>query len=195
MSVVLEWLAFGGSMLCSILYGNGGKSGPISGIFVAIFFILYGYVSNVPAAIISNIFFLIIHARNLRKTHMEDQSVINGTTKKHVNRLTELCYEASKDSGWWDSPITVETVPAKIALIMSELGEAVDADRTDSMDSKLPHRKGLEVELADAMIRICDLAGRLDMDLGGAVAEKMQYNKSRLDHKRENRQSSGGKRY
>jgi hypothetical protein len=53
----------------------------------------------------------------------------------------------------------------------------------------------VEVELADALIRICDLAGAMDLDLGGAVAEKLLYNQSRADHKPENRALEGGKKF
>jgi NTP pyrophosphatase (non-canonical NTP hydrolase) len=52
-----------------------------------------------------------------------------------------------------------------------------------------------EVELADAVIRIFDLAGAYDMDLGGAIAEKMAFNAERADHKIENRNADGGKAY
>jgi NTP pyrophosphatase (non-canonical NTP hydrolase) len=52
-----------------------------------------------------------------------------------------------------------------------------------------------EVELADAVIRIFDIAGAYGMDLGEAIAEKMAYNQSRLDHKIENRAQAGGKLY
>lgn len=59
--------------------------------------------------------------------------------------------------------------------------------------SKEIFNNNLEVELADTIIRILDLAGFLQLDIGGAVAEKYQYNKTRLDHKVINRESSGGK--
>ena len=63
------------------------------------------------------------------------------------------------------------------------------------MDDKLPHRKMVEVELADAVIRIFDLAGAMEMDLGGALVEKLVYNTSREDHKKENREAAGGKKF
>jgi NTP pyrophosphatase (non-canonical NTP hydrolase) len=71
----------------------------------------------------------------------------------------------------------------------------MEGDRKDLMDDKLPHRKMREVELADAVIRIFDLAGAYGMDLGEAIAEKMAYNQSREDHKIANRAQSGGKSY
>ena len=53
----------------------------------------------------------------------------------------------------------------------------------------------VEVELADAVIRILDLSGKLDLDLMGAIKEKMEYNSTRADHKRENRNKEGGKKF
>jgi NTP pyrophosphatase (non-canonical NTP hydrolase) len=80
-------------------------------------------------------------------------------------------------------------------LIVSEVAEAMEADRKGLMDDKLPHRSGLEVELADAVIRIFDLAGAKGLDIGNAIMEKILYNMSREDHKVENRMKAGGKKY
>lgn len=83
----------------------------------------------------------------------------------------------------------------KLMLTVSELSEAMEGDRKNLMDDKLPHRPMREVELADALIRIFDLAGAYDMDLAGALVEKMAFNAQRPDHKLENRQAAGGKTY
>lgn len=112
-----------------------------------------------------------------------------------MNTFIAEAHTNSKEAGWWDQPDTVETVPAKLCLIHSEVSEAMEGARKDLMDDKLPHRKMVEVELADAMIRIADLAGHLDLDLAGAIVEKMEFNKNRSDHKRENRQAEGGKKF
>jgi len=61
---------------------------------------------------------------------------------------------------------------------------------------KHPHRRRpFLVELADACIRIFDLAGVLGYDLGGAVVEKDAFNSVRPDHKIETRKLAGGKAY
>ena len=82
-----------------------------------------------------------------------------------------------------------------LCLIHSEISEAMEGHRKNLMDDKLPHRSMLEVELADAVIRICDMCGGLGLDLEGAIYEKLEYNKNRADHKIENRLSENGKKF
>jgi NTP pyrophosphatase (non-canonical NTP hydrolase) len=78
-------------------------------------------------------------------------------------------------------------------LSVTELAEGMEGLRKDRMDDHLKHRKMLEVELADCVIRCFDLAGGLGFNLGGALAEKLRYNAHRIDHKPENRHAAGGK--
>ncbi|MBL4909023.1 MAG: hypothetical protein JKX78_03860 [Alteromonadaceae bacterium] len=117
--------------------------------------------------------------------------------KRDVNDLVDICHQAQVDNGWWQGVDVFApfVIPAKLALIHSEVSEALEGDRKDQMDDKLPHRKMVEVELADAVIRIFDLAGAMGMDLGGAMAEKLVFNDSRADHKPANRAKEGGKNY
>lgn len=115
--------------------------------------------------------------------------------------LQHRCFEASSNAGWWIDQETgkgydvYSRVPEKLMLIVSEVAEGMEAHRRNLKDDKLPHREGLEVELADAVIRICDLAGACGFDLGAAIAEKMAYNAVRADHKPEARAAEGGKAY
>lgn len=112
-----------------------------------------------------------------------------------IHELQETAHSRSINAGWWDTPGTKETVAAKLCLIHSEISEAMEGYRRDLMDDKLPYRKMIEVELADAVIRIGDLAGYLGLDLEGAIIEKMEFNLSRADHKPENRAKFGGKKF
>lgn len=176
----------------------------------------------------------------------------------NFNELSKQIYAQNKEVGWWDDPN--RCVLQTIQLVNTELAEATEGDRKNLMDDHLPHRKMLEVELADAAIRLLDLGGRYNLawlhyvgigtttiskvakntasllldvtfsvcafaedyattgdlsdyyysvclnklvsiaektgsDLEGAIMEKLAYNKSRLDHKRENRSKEGGKAY
>ena len=109
-----------------------------------------------------------------------------------INTLKDLCYYRSREAGWHDNPREDGTM---IALIHSEVSEAMEGLRKNLQDDHLPHRKMAEVELADALIRICDFAGLKGYDLGGAVVEKLEYNKSRKDWTKEARGSKHGKRF
>lgn len=111
--------------------------------------------------------------------------------------LTNVCHRFN--ARWWHDPATGErltpNVGEKLMLIVSELAEAMEGHRKSLPDTHLPHRSALEVELADAVIRIFDLAGGLGLDIGGAIAEKLEYNRTRADHTDTARMSANGKKY
>ncbi len=113
--------------------------------------------------------------------------------------LSEAAFQAASAAGWHTDPRTGQPLQRNkgemIALMHSELSEALEAIRKDLMDDKLPHRPGVEVELADLIIRVADFAGKFKLDLGGAVIEKMRFNAVRSDHKLENRIKAGGKAF
>lgn len=79
-------------------------------------------------------------------------------------------------------------------LIVSEIAEAKEGHRKNLFDGHLPHRSIIEVELADAVIRIADLAGAMGLDLAEAIIEKMEFNAIRPDHRIENRMKANGKK-
>lgn len=82
----------------------------------------------------------------------------------------------------------------RAALIHSEVSEAFEGWRKNLMDTHLPHRKMMEAELADVIIRVLDCAADNGFDIGGAVVEKLLYNRRREDHTNESRSSENGKR-
>lgn len=122
--------------------------------------------------------------------------------ESYVGELQSVIYQGNVLAGWWSVLSTGESLPkgdvtlilSKIALIHSEVSEALEGVRKGLMDDHLTNRPMIEVELADAMIRILDLAGHEGYDVAGAIMEKLQYNSQRLDHKIENRIKSGGKK-
>jgi NTP pyrophosphatase (non-canonical NTP hydrolase) len=132
-----------------------------------------------------------------------------------IERLVGACHGASVRAGWWrhaptgldlarvvrapqgpfEELLAGALVAQKLCLTHSEVSEAMEGDRKGLQDDKLPSRPMMEVELADAVIRIADLAGVKGYDLGGAIVEKMAFNAQRPDHKAEHRAAAGGKRY
>lgn len=116
-----------------------------------------------------------------------------------INELSKEIHENNVKAGWWTDLKTGlkkdRNVGELLCLVHSEISEAMEGHRKNLMDDKLPHRKMFEVELADALIRIFDIAGAHGLDLGNAIAEKRSYNSVREDHKVENRLKDGGKTY
>lgn len=120
-------------------------------------------------------------------------------THAAVVTLVRACHGRAWNAGWFHDPATGEEIKRNhgemFALIHSEISEALEAHRKDLMDDKLPHRKGVPVELFDAAIRIFDMIGMYYPDDTGAFIEKLQYNDKRADHKPENRLKVGGKKF
>lgn len=68
-------------------------------------------------------------------------------------------------------------ISQKIALIMSECGEALEAMRKD--DYGLEKKDSFEDEIADVFIRLSDLCGELGIDIEKQIEWKLNHNKSR----------------
>lgn len=116
---------------------------------------------------------------------------------KNLNDYSAECHTANMK--WWISMTTGEKLERNkgelICLMHSELSEAMEGERKNLMDDKLPHRRSAEVELADTLIRIFDYAAAFGYDLEGAYQEKMAYNAQREDHKHEARALANGKKW
>jgi hypothetical protein len=82
------------------------------------------------------------------------------------DKLSKSIYANNVKVGWWEGEQSC--IFQKIQLVSTEVAEATEGARKNLMDDKLPHRKMEEVELADALIRVLDLGGRMELSYRGA---------------------------
>ena len=107
----------------------------------------------------------------------------------NVDEMVQESHSRSTRKGWWTTPEDRE-IPAKLALVHSEFSEALEEYRRGRMEiwfngvespkdrAEWPnfvsagHKpEGFVVEIADALIRICDISGWLEVPLADRVAE------------------------
>lgn len=86
-------------------------------------------------------------------------------------------HATAKEKGFWDKE---RNVPEMIALVHSELSEALEALRSGNPpDRDVPEFTNFEVELADAVVRIMDMSKGLGLDVAGALEAKIKFNRTR----------------
>ena len=108
----------------------------------------------------------------------------------YLNDLADRAHANAKNHGFWDNhyePLhngfhsewsdgtnrpEIDRLLARLALITSEVGEAVEAAR-------LNDKVNFAEELADIVIRVMDLAGPTGVNLEQAIVDKMAKNESR----------------
>lgn len=109
-----------------------------------------------------------------------------------LGEIAKEAFEGASANGWHD-PIIDEhgilrltSTFERLGLVHSEVSEAYEAFRkhgTKGWYGPDDKPEGMESELADVIIRVCELAYFFypQYDLDVAVANKMKYNATRLD--------------
>lgn len=115
-------------------------------------------------------------------------------TSSNLNNLAKEVHQVNKDKGFWDKE---RNVGEMLMLVTSELGEAMEAHRKgkfadwkafeenlnkieNAPENFKEHIKdSFEDEIADATIRLLDMAAGLNIDLDKQIQTKLDYNRSR----------------
>lgn len=102
-----------------------------------------------------------------------------------LNDWSDIAFHDASKKGFHDGRTEIGTL---LMLIVSELGEALEADRKDMHTKRKVSdleefaseiKDTFEDEIADTIIRLFDLCGYLDIDIEYHVRKKMEYNRTR----------------
>lgn len=88
------------------------------------------------------------------------------------------CHVIAKSKGFWEGKDYRSAGPEKIALMHSELSEALEAMREARWNGDVGDHSVCE-ELADLCIRVFDYCAAQRMDLAGMILKKMEKNRKR----------------
>ena len=99
-----------------------------------------------------------------------------------INKMVKVSHQIARNKGWW--PTKKFNFAEKLALIHSEISECLEEHRNSKASiyvniSNPSKPEGALIELADAVIRIGDLCGKMGWDLERAIMLKTRYNLSR----------------
>lgn len=100
---------------------------------------------------------------------------------EYVNALAKEIFNQNKEKGWWDD--MNRPIFQTLQLVSTEIAEATEGERKNLMDTHLPYRIMGEVELADAAIRLLDLAGRYNWTIITHEEEYTLYNSETIAEK------------
>lgn len=91
-----------------------------------------------------------------------------------IKQLTDAVMQQAKEKGFGTIPEEIN-VPEKIALIQSEISEAMEAFRF----KKIEGRHGFKEEMGDALQRLLHLCGILGINLENEMIKKFKKNGKR----------------
>lgn len=120
------------------------------------------------------------------KHNLEKEFDMNAS---NINETAKLLYADNAKRGFWDWPspeakldvveYSLMKKAEKIALMHSELSEALEGIRKPAASDKIPEFTCEEEEMADLYIRLMDYAGGFNLRLGDAIVAKLAYNATR----------------
>ena len=93
---------------------------------------------------------------------------LNDLAKEIIEINTANGWNCTKPEQWEDT----YKVPAILALVHTEVSEAVEAFRHNDKDNFIE-------EMADIVIRVLDCTGGLEMDIDADITAKLEKNKTR----------------
>lgn len=98
-----------------------------------------------------------------------------------MKELQQELHALAREKGWWESGTGPEQLAVKLALVHSELSEALECLRDGQMEvyQKDGKPEGWPIELADTFIRLFDLAEATGVDVAKMISVKTKYNQTR----------------
>lgn len=102
-----------------------------------------------------------------------------------IHELQQEAHGNAVSKGFYDFvPPTLDAINTRLMLTVGELAEAQEELRAGHAPTEVYYRddgkpEGFGMELADAVIRIADLAGFLGINLEQCIVDKHNYNTGR----------------
>lgn len=105
------------------------------------------------------------------------QSMIyEGSAVEFIEWFKNQCNRIAQEHGWNDKPVEKGV---DIALMHSELSEALEGIRKDLQSDHIPGFSMEEEEMADVLVRIFHYSAKHKLRLGMALLAKMTFNETR----------------